>query len=194
MAAAPVNVIDVPRTRADRVLAVMMRAFINDPATRWMFPDHDDYLAHFPAFTRPYAFGAFDDGAVHGIDGADAYAMWLSPGAHPDDDSITELIEHCIPESRHSEVFDLIAEMNAYQLTGPHWFLPLVGVDPVRRGYGSALMNHMLARCDAERQIAYLDNTNEANLPFYERLGFRQLGVIWVSSCPPVYPMVRDPA
>jgi len=187
------SVLDVPRSDADQVLAVMTRAFSRDPATRWMFPEREEYLTYFPPFARLYAFGAFDEGAVHGIAGAAAYAMWLTPGAHSDDEGIGDLLKQCIPEHRHSEVFDLIAEMNAYRLVEPHWFLPLIGVDPVRRGYGSALMAHMLARCDRERQTAYLDNTNEANTPFYERHGFRQLGVVRVASCPPVYPMVRDP-
>src|SRR5262249_16595898 len=133
------------------------------------------------------------EGAVHGFRDAAAYAMWLSPGVDSDDDGIAELLSRCIPERRRSEVFDLIAEMNTFRLPEPHWFLPLIGVSPARRGYGSALMTHMLAGCDQERQRAYLDNTNEANMPFYERHGFRQLGVVRVASCPPVYPMVRDP-
>ena len=187
------SVVAVPRSDADQVLAVMTRAFNGDPATRWMFPGRDEYLTYFPPFARHYAFGAFDEGAVHGIAGAAAYAMWLTPGAHSDDEGIGDLLKQCIPEHRHSEVFDLIAEMNAYRLVEPHWFLPLIGVDPVRRGYGSALMAHMLARCDRERQTAYLDNTNEANIPYYERHGFSQLAIVRVASCPPDYPMVRDP-
>lgn len=193
VAAARMKIVDVPRSRADHALAVMMRAFCADPPTRWMFPDRQEYLTHFAQFVRLYAFGAFEEGSVHGIDGAAACSMWLAPESHSNDEEIIELLKRCIPEVRQSEVFDLIAEMNAYRLNEPHWFLPLIGVDPVRRGYGSALMAHMLARCDTERLRSYLDNTNEANLPFYERLGFRKLGVVRVSSCPPVYPMVRDP-
>ena len=142
------RVVDVLRSDADHVLAVMTRAFSRDPATRWMFPERDEYLTQFPPFARLYTFGAFDEGAVHGIASAAAYAMWLAPGVHSDDEGISDLLKQCIPERRHSEVFDLIAEMNAYRLPELHWFLPLIGVDPVRRGYGSALMDHMLARCD----------------------------------------------
>jgi GNAT superfamily N-acetyltransferase len=188
------TVINVPRSRAEEVMTVMVRAFNDDPATRWMFPDQGQYLTHFPTFVRLYAFDAFEKGIVHGVEGIDAYAMWLTPGAPSDDGGINELLIRCTPKRRHSEIFELIAEMASFRTREPHWFLPLIGVDQMGQGYGSALMKHMLARCDAEHRIAYLDNTNEANCAFYEQHGFRKLGVVRVASCPPVYPMLRDPA
>jgi GNAT superfamily N-acetyltransferase len=35
---------------------------------------------------------------------------------------------------------------------GPHWYLPLIGVDATKqgRGYGSALLRHALERCDRD--------------------------------------------
>ena len=73
--------------------------------------------------------------------------------------------------------------------------LPLIGVDPICRGqgHGSALLAHMVARFDRDRQLAYLDSTNSGNVPLYERHGFERLGVINAGSCPSVYPMPRRP-
>jgi hypothetical protein len=85
--------------------------------------------------------------------------------------------------------------MASYQPAEPHWFLPLIGVDPICRGkgHGSALLAHMVARCDRDGQLAYLDSTNSRNVPLYERHGFERLGVIKVGSGPPVYPLLRRP-
>ena len=58
-----------------------------------------------------------------------------------------------------------------------HWYLPLIGVDPFhqRKGYGSALLRHVLRLCDRDGTPAYLESTNPANVPLYERHGFRVL-------------------
>ena len=37
---------------ADRVLGVLTLAFAADPPTRWLFPESDEYLRHFPIFAR----------------------------------------------------------------------------------------------------------------------------------------------
>lgn len=46
----------------------------------WMFLDRDQFLTYFPPFARLYAFRAFDEGAVQGIEGAAPYAMLLGAG------------------------------------------------------------------------------------------------------------------
>jgi GNAT superfamily N-acetyltransferase len=61
------------------------------------------------------------------------------------------------------------------------------------QGWGAALMQHALARCDRENLPAYLESSNPRNVPFYERLGFKLLGTIQVGSSPPIFPMLRRP-
>ncbi len=85
--------------------------------------------------------------------------------------------------------------MGKYHPSERHWYLPLIGVDPARQGngYGSALMEHAVRRCDRDREPAYLESTNPRNIPLYERHGFERLGTVQVGSSPPVYPMLRKP-
>ncbi len=85
--------------------------------------------------------------------------------------------------------------MGSYHPSEPHWYLPLIGVDPTReaKGYGSALLKHALAQCDDEKQLAYLESSKPSNLPLYERHGFEILGTIQVRSSPPIWPMARRP-
>jgi ribosomal protein S18 acetylase RimI-like enzyme len=68
-------------------------------------------------------------------------------------------------------------------------------VDPAchRRGYGAALLQHTLSQCDCEHTVAYLESSNPANIPLYQRHGFDILDTIQVGSSPPIFPMLRPP-
>jgi ribosomal protein S18 acetylase RimI-like enzyme len=85
--------------------------------------------------------------------------------------------------------------MAKYHPTDPHWFLPLIGVDPAHRGkgLGDTLMTHALLRADRDHVAAYLESTNPRNMSLYRRHGFDVLGTIQVGSSPPLVPMLRQP-
>jgi ribosomal protein S18 acetylase RimI-like enzyme len=77
----------------------------------------------------------------------------------------------------------------------PHYYLSLLGTRPDRRGegIGSALVQEVLERCDAESTGAYLESSKESNIPFYERHGFRVVDEIALPGGPSLWPMWRDP-
>ena len=83
--------------------------------------------------------------------------------------------------------------MRGYHPREPHWYLPLIGVDPFQQGsgLGSALMRHALARCDREGKPAFLESSNPKNVSLYERNGFEMLGRIQVGASPILFPMLR---
>ena len=85
--------------------------------------------------------------------------------------------------------------MAKYHPHEPHWYLPLIGVDPAHqgKGHGDALMSYALDRCDRERVPAYLESTNPRNISLYRRHGFEPLGTIQAGSSPTLVPMVRRP-
>ena len=86
-------------------------------------------------------------------------------------------------------------EMDSYHPEEPHWYLPLIGVEPNARGrgLGEALMRHALSRCDREKKVAYLESSNPRNISLYERHGFEVMGEIQVGLGPLVTPMLRRP-
>jgi ribosomal protein S18 acetylase RimI-like enzyme len=85
--------------------------------------------------------------------------------------------------------------MAKYHPSEPHWYLPMIGVDPAHqgKGHGDALMVHALRRCDRDRVPAYLESTNPRNISLYLRHGFQALGTIQVASSPTLVPMLRRP-
>ena len=178
----------------DAILGTLTAAFETDPPVRWMYPDRADYLAHFPAFATAFAGRAISDDTLVTVEGG--VALWIAPGAEPDEAALVAAVERSIPEQRQAEVFAVFEAMGDVHPREPHWYLPMIGVRPDRqgRGLGSAMLRPVLARCDAEGIPAYLEATTQRNRDLYARHGFRQTATIEVAGCPPLYAMLRQPA
>jgi GNAT superfamily N-acetyltransferase len=184
-------------TSADEaaVVAVLTLAFANDPVTRWSWPDPRVYLEHFPRFVRAFGGKAFDHASAHRAEGHAGAALWLPPGVQPDEEAMDALIQATVPEAALTDVVAVVAQMERHHPHEPHWYLPLIGVDPARqgKGYGAALLKHALLACDRDRTAAYLESTSRKNIPLYERHGFELVGTIQAGSSPPIFPMFRKP-
>lgn len=191
----PLQVRQVVEADADKVVATITLAFATDPAARWSLPDPEAYLTHFPTIVRAFGGRAFEHGTAHEVDGFGGAALWLPPGVGPDEEALGAFLEEGVSASLRDEVDAVLEQMDERHPREPHWFLPLIGVDPSRQGagIGNALMTHALERCDADGLPAYLESSNPANVPFYERHGFEVAGLIQAGSSPPIRPMYRKP-
>ena len=178
-----------------RTIDVIVLAFSSDPVVRWFYPDAHQYLTNFPAFIRAFGGRAFENGTAYHVDGFMGAALWLPPNVHPDEEEVVGLIQRTVPEETQEDLLSILEQLGSFHPSEPHWYLPLIGVDPAhqRKGHGSALMKHALIPCDKENNFAYLESTNPANIPLYERYGFELVGKLEVGTAPPLYPMVRKP-
>jgi ribosomal protein S18 acetylase RimI-like enzyme len=144
-----------------------------------------------------HAFGgeSFALGTADAIDGLAGVALWLPPGVTSDEEPLGTLFERTAPASIQQDLAGVFEQMASFHPREPHWYLPLIGVDPARQGQqlGDKLMDHSLARCDADRLPAHLESSNPRNLGFYQRHGFEILGKIQVGSSPTIVPMLRKP-
>ena len=185
----------VASAEQENAVGAIVKAFSADRAARWMYPDSQQYREHFESFVRAFAGGAFEHGSADIVEGYLAAALWLPPGIHPDEEAMGKLIRSTVPESDQANVFTLFQEMDRYHPAEPHWYLPMIGVDPAHqcKGYGSALLQHALARCDRENKLAYLESTSPRSVQLYQRHGFELLGTIQVGASPQLFPMLRKP-
>jgi hypothetical protein len=54
------------------------------------------------------------------------------------------------------------------------------------------LLRHALQRCDRDHLPAYLESSDPANIPLYQRHGFVLQATLQVGSSPPLFPMLRE--
>jgi ribosomal protein S18 acetylase RimI-like enzyme len=172
-----------------RATAVFVLAFVRDPVVRWQYPDAAQYLKLFPSFVRAFGGGAVEQRTARYLGEHLGVALWLPPGADLDHAAI----EATLPPGREAEIAAVLEKLALHHPTEPHWYLPLIGVDPAHqgKGYGSVLLDETLRRCDRDRVAAYLESTNPANIALYQRHGFKLQGVVQAGSSPPLFPMLR---
>ena len=149
----------------------------------------------FPRFARAFGGGAINLGTAQYYEGFSGVALWLPPGAAPDEESLVKVIEDTIADERKGAMFSMFEQMDALHPQEAHWHLPLIGVDPAHqgKGIGSALLSHILNVCDGQNVSAYLEATSPRNVPLYERHGFEAVGSIQVADSPKIFPMLRKP-
>jgi GNAT superfamily N-acetyltransferase len=186
-----------PATRSDRARleAAMTMAFTADPVARWAWPDPLQFIRIFIPLVSLFGGKSFDNGSAYVIGDFAGVAQWLPPTVLPEDGPIGELFEQNMSGPKLGEVLFLFERMAGFHPLEPHWYIPLIGVDPMfhGQGYGTQLMRHGLAACDRDQQLAYLEATSPTNRQFYERFGFQVLGEIRSGDSPPMFPMLRVP-
>lgn len=185
----------VTRSDQDRFESVMSVAFTNDPLVRWAWADPLQYVRTFVPFTTLFGGKSLDHGSAYVIGDFFGVVQWLPPGLQPDDAPMLELFERNMSEPKLGQLLAMLEQMGGFHPNEPHWYLPLIAIDPIYqgRGYGTALMRQGLLACDRDRQLAYLEATSVPSRRFYERLGFRALGEIRSADSPPMFPMLREP-
>jgi GNAT superfamily N-acetyltransferase len=177
------------------VIDALKLAFVADPATRWVWPDPQEYLSNFSSFAKAFGGKAFACKTAHYVGNYSGTALWLPPNVHPDVDLLTALLQRSGSDEAKKDGPEIFEKMSKYHPNEPHWYLPLLGVDPLHhgKGFGSALIQYTMVTCDQSNKFAYLESSNPKNIPFYERHGFELLGTIQVNTSPPIFPMLRKP-
>lgn len=194
----------VHATAADlaAVTEVLTAAFADDPIQQWLFapaaePDAGR-RALFEIFVQDYFWlGHTYVVADHaGLAGA---ALWAPPDRDPlQGDRVHDLLAALAPHLG-DETFPRLGELartHDHRPAEPHFYLGVLGVDPTRqsRGHGATLLAPALAECDRTGTVAHLESSNERNIGFYERHGFR---VVDAYRCggdgPPMTMMTRRP-
>lgn len=192
-----VDTVEVVETTArQRGLAALTLAFSSDPVMRWAWPDPERYLTYWPQFADAFGGGAFERGTAHGPEDRAAIALWLPPGVEPDAETVMSLMRESMDDQTYGDVNGVFEQMDQHHPTHDHWYLPLIGVEPVAqgRGLGSALLQHALKTCDSDGLPAYLEATNPRNRDLYARHGFDLVETIQAGSSPPLWAMLREPA
>ncbi len=181
---------------------VLARAFIDDPAMAYLFPDvagRADRLARF--FTTITRVDASTDHWTLALDAAGtpvAATLWRPPGAWVTPASaMLRLLPQLITTFRAGlpRALALQSVLEAHHPKAPHWYLQFAGCVPTAqgKGYGGAAIRERLAQCDATGMPAALETATPSNLGLYQSLGFVITDSHEVRNGPTFWNMWRDP-
>jgi len=183
----------VGESQQARVFATLVLAFAADPVERWLYPEPQQYLSHFPRFLAAFGGRAFAERTVWRLGEFSAVAVWLPPDAEADGDAITALLAETVAADKKDDTFAVLGQMDAAHPGYRHWYLPWFAVDTALqgRGLGGQLMEPCLEIVDAGHLPAYLETPNSRTIPFYRRHGFEVTGEAQAGTCPPITFMLR---
>ncbi|MEZ2226143.1 GNAT family N-acetyltransferase [Microcoleus sp.] len=176
------------------ISAAMVLAFSNDPIVRWLYPEPDRYLTYYPRIAEAYINQSLFHQTSYYVDGYGGASHWIPPGAEMDAEPFMEIFQESIAESHQAEVFEFLKQMDHCHPSQTHWYLAMIGVEPTQqgKGFGSALLRHMLRQCDHDRIPAYLEASSPQNIAFYKQHGFELISPsVQVGSSPILSPMIR---
>jgi GNAT superfamily N-acetyltransferase len=163
----------------DGLTTTLTAAFERDPLWSWAFPDPKDLAVWWRLYLRS-ALLRYPCVWITGE--CAAAAVWIPPDGteltEEEEQRVAPLIRDLIGP-RAEDVMGLLERFEAsHPRERPHYYLSLLGTHPDHRGrgLGMALLTENLQRTDAEGVPTYLESTNPANDPRYERLGFRRVG------------------
>jgi len=178
----------------EALAATVALAFAADPVMRWIWPSPKLRLDAFLAMARPYAEVAVANGTAQVIGDFAAVALWLPPGQDIAPGLFAGLMERTLVPALLPAYLAQGARVGALHPAGPHWYLPLFGVDPAcfGKGLGTALLAEGLAMPDRAGLPVFLESTNPANLGLYYRHGFRLMEEVPGGDGPPKFALLRE--
>ena len=185
---------------AARVTDLLVGAFAEDPTWAWAFPDPLARPAQHRRLWGLMVAGALRYPWVWLTAGDAATSVWIPPGgtelSAQQEASIEPMLREVLGDGA-GRVLDTLELFDAaHPREEPHYYLSLLATDPAQRGrgLGLGLLADNLTRVDADGAPAYLEASNPANVPLYERHGFEVLGFFDLpDSGPRVHTMWRPP-
>jgi ribosomal protein S18 acetylase RimI-like enzyme len=191
------------RDEAALLGGVLAEAFAEDPVFAWLIPPQlrgrgDRLRTLFTSMSRGY----LRQGKPCYLTGdASAAALWAAPGAWVM--PLGQIVLEAVPNGlafRRRLLRALRTQLQIERLhatqSRPHWYLGYLGTrrDRQGQGLGTQMLREVLAGLDTDGVPAYLESSNERNLPLYERNGFRVVGELQaLGHGPTIWRMWREP-
>jgi len=193
----------IGRNEATLLGEILADAFAEDPVFQWLIDpnvrNRDQRMRmFFTSMSRSYLRQA-KPCYISG-DGS-AAAMWAAPGkwALP----MSEMALEAAPQTaafgrRLQRALRTQLQIEGLHPKSPkHWYLGYLGArqENQGQGFGSQLLREVLSKADADGVPAYLESSNERNVPLYERHGFKVVEEVRaLGKGPLIWRMWRDPA
>ena len=187
------------RGDAGPIAASLSRAFFDDPVMEYLIPDEATRRKRLTSFFEAaFTIQHGPHGACYTDTDRVGASLWDPPGhwrmtpaqilrGSP---KLIDAFRLGVPRALR-----LLSTVERQHPRNEHWYLAVLGTDPVHqgKGVGSALLAPVLERCDRDGVGAYLESSKQSNIAFYRRHGFEVTTEIHFPGGPTVWPMWRDP-
>ncbi len=171
------QIIDAMEQHSEQLADILADSFSEDPVMNWIIPEPGLYKDFFRLLIRDIFLPR---GIQHLETGERAGGLWLPPGGAfdvPPSFALVSLVTRLLlrkglkPLSRipqQAKVFD------RHHPKDPHYHLVFVGCrkSAQGQGLGSAMLKEGTRVCDEQHMPAYLESSNQLNVPLYQRPGF----------------------
>jgi ribosomal protein S18 acetylase RimI-like enzyme len=184
MKSGPANLISLEKAQAWPAAEVLARAFQNYPALKYYYPDNagrNKVNRYFSAIST--YFGVHYGEMYTTSANLEGIAVWM-PSANYNMNMRSLL--RSVPLSvllgfglsagfKMRAMGEYIDRVHKRLAPFDHWYLLVLGVDPLHqgKGYASRLVRPMLVRADQEELPCYLETNDEADVPIYRHFGFK---------------------
>lgn len=179
----------------DEAVSILAQAFHDDPVINWACNFPDDLRPFFKITMPPFV----GQGLTYVDKDRLGVACWQGPNQDIEWPYTFSTLVDIWRLGGPKAVYRMIlsgSRTERFHPRAPHYYLFAIGVLPEAKGkgLGTGLISQVLRTCDEERMPAYLENSKEENLPFYQGHGFKVVEEVQISnSSPPLWLMWRDP-
>ncbi|MFT4518095.1 MAG: hypothetical protein ACI9JM_000472 [Halioglobus sp.] len=186
---------DIDDSNYDTALRVLAESFHDDAVINWSCDNPDSLIPFFEITLPPFL--------PHGLSYLDSngrgIAVWLGPKQKLKWEFSLKNIANVFKIGGPKVLYRMMRSAlttEKYHPKTPHYYLFAIGVVPQCKGQGlgTSLIREVLKKCDEEGVPAYLENSKEENLRFYQGHGFKVIREIkFAPSAPTLWLMWRDP-
>jgi ribosomal protein S18 acetylase RimI-like enzyme len=152
-------------------------SFASDPILNWVIPMATLYPVFFRLLTEEVYLPR---GIVHMESDGRGAALWLPPGERlevPPRPALFAMMTRLVLRKGPLPLWRIYQQGHLFSRqhpSEPHYYLQFIGCRErdQGQGIGSALLKRGTRICDEQGMPAYLESSNELNVPLYQRHGF----------------------
>ena len=200
-----VTVTELSSHQLKKAASLLAAAFFNYPMFTFYFPDPQRRARYLPWYLRNVLNCAFRYGDVYTTPEVSGVIFTLLPGHTKvslweyvqNGFLLTPLLLGLQNYKRSMDCEDFVERTHARLMQDrPHYYLWGLAVDPARKskGIGTALMQPVLEKADADKMPIYLETHDERNVGYYQRYSFDLIHTVNIPKYDlPIWCMLREP-
>jgi len=200
-----VTVTELSSHQLKAAASLLAAAFFNYPMFTFYFPDPQRRARYLPWYLRNVLNCAFRYGDVYTTPEVSGVIFTLPPGHTKislweyvqNGFLLTPLLLGLQNYKRSMDCEDFVGRTQTRLMQDrPHYYLWGLAVDPARKskGIGTALMQPVLEKADADKMPIYLETHDERNASYYQRHSFDLIHTVNIPKYDlPIWCMLREP-